>query len=157
MLRPLIAAMLVLVAGCKGQDALVSVSYKKPADVSLTAENLAITIDDNGRSWTVAPAEIGVSDRAGREFETQTHGTLRVEFSLAKDGVLAAAGVATTQLRGDWRAGLHIHVAAEDPTLGCFGCGTARSVPLAPQFQRTVRDSVWFYWTGNGITYQVIY
>jgi hypothetical protein len=58
---------------------------------------------------------------------------------------------------GDWGYAFTIRVDSLDPTRYCFGCLGAHAFPLAAQYRRTVRDSVWVVWGGNSFKNPVVY
>ena len=69
----------------------------------------------------------------------------------------ASRGSVRLDLRRDWIWGVEIRIDSLDPTRECFGCAGSRSFPLAREYQRSVRDSVWMVWGGNSIRNPVIY
>jgi hypothetical protein len=122
---------------------------------------LTVTVQDAGRviRWTgtdfvprtdarPSTPEVNVG-RSGPD--------LVVTFRLETGGVLLSAGTITLPRRSDWRWGVILQAATEDPTDSCFGCIGSKAFLLAEAFRVPARDSIWVYWAGNSINNPVIY
>lgn len=152
----LVLAVALAALACGGGDeARFSVRYNEIP--GLPHEALTVTVTESGRNRLLVGEDIGSNERQAPEFPTGVDGTLRVAFELAPSGATASRGAVEVPLRPDWRYGFDIFVDSLNPALECFGCQGSRAFPLAPQYRRSARDSVWLVWGGNWIKHPVIY
>ena len=162
-LLPLLA--LAVLGGCSllwPDQALVRFSFRSPPDSPVTREMLRLEWNDGGNDVHALDGEdFEPTNDFGtphtREFRTRRSGRMEMRFLLSDGAVQVAAGSVEISLRSDWRWGVDLVVATEDPADTCFGCAGSKSFPIAPAFQRTPADSLWVVWGGNFIKDPVIY
>jgi hypothetical protein len=145
--------------GCGSDDrALVRFTFfQQPG---FTPDMLVLEFSDNGggRRLTVEDFSNASGNRWDTpEFETRSAGELATSFWLVQGPDTLSSGELSLDLRPDWRWGVDIFRADEDPSVTCFGCAGALSYELAPALQRVPADSLWIVWGGNSISNPVVY
>ena len=89
---------------------------------------------------------------------TSSAGTIRVEFVMLQDGVpTGTSGVLELPLKKDWRWGVDLCIAVDDPVQICFGCMGSESFDLDPVLGYDEEKSLFVVWGGNSISNPVIY
>lgn len=152
---------LLTVLGCGGDnarggdEARVFVRYYQVP--TLPRNMLTVVLSEARGSRTLRGADIGGQTPEVREFPTGLSGTLRVAFRFAQGISTASEGSLDVTLQPDWIYGFDIFVDSLNPTRSCFGCQGSRAFPLAPEYRRSPRDSVWLVWGGNSIKNPAVY
>ena len=149
-----------LVVACGPPDATVSVAYRAAAPLSLAG--LTVVATDGGHRWTWRGSEFQPDPQNGDapsspKHETQTSGSLILDFRFADGADPITAGTVTLPLQSDWEWGVSIMLSTADPAFQCMGCAGSKALPLPPAYRQSGRDSVWLVWGGNSIRHPVVY
>jgi hypothetical protein len=154
-----VALIAAALGGC-GEESRISISADLPPPLS--ADLLTVTVQDGEHvmRWSGPDFQPRSNNATPTtpEAEIATSGPdLELTFLLEYQGDLISSGSITLARRSDWRWGISIWAATENPELSCFGCEGSQAFGLPATFQVPERDSIWVVWGGNSISDPVIY